>query len=244
MNQRRVNRSVPRNAGVPSFRVPLEATGRASLRHATLILLFTLERQHSVVRSFHKEGRRSRTNANCVVNRKPGWARSLAIRWVRPSDFPNSKAKKRQPAWALFSASAVHKVKQYGDTLLRFRPGVGLRRQTLPDGPRYGQKVIECRSAGAAAGCAAALDQALDQPIGSKPLSALAAGKKTAAISVCDITRPAPNWLTLPPLPSASACAPGRDSGRGGVTILIATGAAPRGHWERDQGHPGRRDRG
>jgi nickel-dependent lactate racemase len=90
---------------------------------------------------------------------------------------------------------------------------------TLPDGPRY--EVIESRSASALPDVAAALDRALDQPIGSKPLSALAAGKKTAAISVCDITRPAPNWLTLPPLLRRL-----HDGGIPveGVTILIATG--------------------
>jgi lactate racemase len=90
---------------------------------------------------------------------------------------------------------------------------------TLPDGPRY--EVIESRSASALADVAAALDRALDHPIGSRPLSALAAGKKTAAISVCDITRPAPNWLTLPPLLLRL-----HDAGIpvDGVTIMIATG--------------------
>jgi nickel-dependent lactate racemase len=90
---------------------------------------------------------------------------------------------------------------------------------TLPDGPRY--EVIESRSASALPDVAAALNRALDHPIGSKPLSVLAAGKKTAAISVCDITRPAPNWLTLPPLLQRL-----HDAGIpvDGVTILIATG--------------------
>ena len=90
---------------------------------------------------------------------------------------------------------------------------------TLPDGPRY--EVIESRSAAALLDVAAALDRALDHPIGSRPLSALAAGKKTAAISVCDITRPAPNWLTLPPLLQRlhAAGIPVE-----GVTLLIATG--------------------
>ncbi len=94
--------------------------------------------------------------------------------------------------------------------------GLGL---TLPDGPRY--EVIESRSASALPDVASALDAALDHPIGSKPLAALAAGKKTAAISVCDITRPAPNWLTLPPLLRRL-----HDAGIPveGITILIATG--------------------
>jgi lactate racemase len=90
---------------------------------------------------------------------------------------------------------------------------------TLPDGPNY--EVIESRSASALPDVDAALGAALDRPIGGKPLSALAAGKKTAAISVCDITRPAPNWLTLPPLLRRL-----HDAGIpvDGVTILIATG--------------------
>jgi lactate racemase len=90
---------------------------------------------------------------------------------------------------------------------------------TLPDGPTY--EVLESRSASALPDVNAALAQALDHPIGSKPLSALAAGKKTAAISVCDITRPAPNRLTLPPLLERlhHAGIPPE-----GVTILIATG--------------------
>src|ERR1700753_3471485 len=90
---------------------------------------------------------------------------------------------------------------------------------TLPDGPRY--EVIESRSASALPDVKGALDAALDRPIGSKPLAALAVGKKTAAISVCDITRPAPNSVTLPPLLRRlhEAGIPVE-----GVTILIATG--------------------
>jgi nickel-dependent lactate racemase len=89
----------------------------------------------------------------------------------------------------------------------------------LPDGPRY--ELIESRSASPLPDVAAALDAALDRPIASKPLRELAAGKKTAAISVCDITRPAPNWLTLPPMLKRL-----HDAGIPveGVTILIATG--------------------
>jgi lactate racemase len=45
-----------------------------------------------------------------------------------------------------------------------------------------------------------ALGTALDAPVTGLPLMELARGKKTAAISVCDITRPAPNPITLPPL--------------------------------------------
>jgi lactate racemase len=89
----------------------------------------------------------------------------------------------------------------------------------FPDGHRY--EVIESRSASALPDVSAALDRALDHPIGSKPLAELAAGKKTAAISVCDITRPAPNSVTLPPLLKRlhQAGIPVE-----GVTICIATG--------------------
>jgi lactate racemase len=102
---------------------------------------------------------------------------------------------------------------------IRFAFGQHGLDMVLPDGPRY--EVIESRSASPLPDVTAALDQALDRPIGSRPLSALAAGKKTAAISVCDITRPAPNWLTLPPLLQRLHAA---GIPVDGVTILIATG--------------------
>jgi nickel-dependent lactate racemase len=90
---------------------------------------------------------------------------------------------------------------------------------SLPDGPMY--ELVESRSASPLADVLAALDAALDAPINSRPLRELAVGKTTAAISVCDITRPAPNWLTLPPLLQRL-----HEGGIpvDGVTILIATG--------------------
>jgi nickel-dependent lactate racemase len=89
----------------------------------------------------------------------------------------------------------------------------------LPDGFQY--DVIRSRSASELGDVRTAIENALDHPIGCKPLMALAAGKKTAAISVCDITRPAPNSLTLPPLLSRlhKAGIPAE-----GITILVATG--------------------
>jgi nickel-dependent lactate racemase len=89
----------------------------------------------------------------------------------------------------------------------------------LPEG--FIGEVLQGRSAGPIADVRAALAAALDAPIGSAPLVELAQGKRTAAISVCDITRPAPNSTTLPPLLE-------RLHAGGipveGVTILIATG--------------------
>ena len=90
---------------------------------------------------------------------------------------------------------------------------------SLPDGPHY--DLIESRSARALPDPQAALGAALDHPIASLPLLELAAGKRTAAISVCDITRPAPNRITLPPLLERLHAA---GIPRDGVTILIATG--------------------
>jgi nickel-dependent lactate racemase len=67
----------------------------------------------------------------------------------------------------------------------------------------------------------AALEAALKNPTGTRPLAELARGKKTACIVVCDITRPVPNKLILPPLVKTIEA-----SGvpRSGITILVATG--------------------
>lgn len=89
----------------------------------------------------------------------------------------------------------------------------------LPEGPNW--RILEPRSATPVADVDTALDKALDHPIGTVPLIELARGKRTAAISVCDITRPAPNATTLPPLLErlhAGGISPDN------VTILIATG--------------------
>ncbi len=90
---------------------------------------------------------------------------------------------------------------------------------SVPDGFDY--EVVRSRAARALDDAAGALAAALDSPIGCEPLAKLAAGKRTAAIAVCDITRPAPNRATLPPLLTRlhQAGIPVE-----GVTILIATG--------------------
>lgn len=89
----------------------------------------------------------------------------------------------------------------------------------LPEGYRY--QLLEARSAHALPYADAALASALETPIGAPALRKLAAGKKTAAISVCDITRPAPNRVVLPHVLRnlAEAGIP-----REAVTVLIATG--------------------
>ncbi len=90
---------------------------------------------------------------------------------------------------------------------------------TLPPGPEY--VLLEAKSAAPLADEIAALRAGLENPIGSAPLRELAQGKRTAAISVCDITRPAPNRKTLPLILEVLEAA---GIPRSGITICIATG--------------------
>lgn len=94
----------------------------------------------------------------------------------------------------------------------------GLEAQ-LPAGFQY--RFLEARSAQALDDPLAALEHGLDHPIGCPSLVEMARGKSSAAISVCDITRPAPNKTVLPLVLRrlAEAGIP-----LSGVTILIATG--------------------
>jgi nickel-dependent lactate racemase len=85
----------------------------------------------------------------------------------------------------------------------------------------FASQIVRSRSAAALSDLEAVLGAALDHPIGCQPLAALAAGKRSAAISVCDITRPAPNWITLPPLLNRLHAA---GIPIEGITLLIATG--------------------
>ena len=89
----------------------------------------------------------------------------------------------------------------------------------VPDS--FQTQVVHSRTGDALEDESAALGHALDSPIGCGSLKELALGKKTAAISVCDITRPAPNRVTLPPVLERlhAAGIPAE-----GVMILIATG--------------------
>jgi nickel-dependent lactate racemase len=89
----------------------------------------------------------------------------------------------------------------------------------LPDGFEY--RFLEARSAVPVDDPNGEIEAALDRPIGTPSLAELAKGKRSASISVCDITRPAPNRLTLPPILRRL-----HDAGiqREAVTILIATG--------------------
>jgi nickel-dependent lactate racemase len=90
---------------------------------------------------------------------------------------------------------------------------------SLPEGFDY--LVLDAKAADPLADPTAALEAALDHPIAGPPLTELAQGKRTAAISVCDITRPAPNRIVLPPVLRRLEAA-GID--RANIVILIATG--------------------
>lgn len=68
----------------------------------------------------------------------------------------------------------------------------------LPKGPSW--RVLRLRQEAPLSDIPTALAAALDHPIGTPPLLEVAKGKSSAAIAVCDITRPAPNSVTLPPL--------------------------------------------
>ncbi|MDX1431330.1 MAG: nickel-dependent lactate racemase [Gammaproteobacteria bacterium] len=68
---------------------------------------------------------------------------------------------------------------------------------------------------------AAAIAGALDAPVACAPLPELAAGKRSACILVCDITRPVPNGLFLRPLIERLHAA---GIPREAITVLVATG--------------------
>src|SRR5947209_11671218 len=67
----------------------------------------------------------------------------------------------------------------------------------------------------------AAVALALQNPIGSRPLAEVARGRKNACILVCDITRPVPNRVVLPPLLRTLE---EQGIARRDILILIATG--------------------
>ena len=67
----------------------------------------------------------------------------------------------------------------------------------------------------------AAVTQALQDPVGTAPLAQLAGAARSAAIAICDITRPVPNGLFLRPLIETlmEAGIPARN-----IRVLVATG--------------------
>lgn len=82
-------------------------------------------------------------------------------------------------------------------------------------------QVLRPRFAAGLADEDAALAAAIASPIGCPSLEDLARGKKSAAIAVCDITRPAPNKTVLPHVIGALQAGGISPSA---ITIMIATG--------------------
>src|SRR5262245_31938360 len=66
-----------------------------------------------------------------------------------------------------------------------------------------------------------AVAEALARPIGTPPLAEVACGRKNACILVCDITRPVPNRILLPPM---LRILEEQGIARRDVLILVATG--------------------
>jgi lactate racemase len=90
---------------------------------------------------------------------------------------------------------------------------------TLPDANLVAP--LSIRPAPPLADPQAAILEAMANPIGSRPLAELARGRKDACIVICDITRPVPNKLILPPmLRTLKEAGIPRDK----IVILIATG--------------------
>ena len=89
----------------------------------------------------------------------------------------------------------------------------------LPDS--WDVTVIEKQSMPALAAPVAAVEAALAAPVGAPPLAEAARGCRRVCILICDITRPVPNGLFLPPLVRRlldAGVAPAA------ITILVATG--------------------
>ncbi len=82
-------------------------------------------------------------------------------------------------------------------------------------------KVLQMQPAEPLADPEKAVEESLQRPIGGASLSELARGKHSACVAICDITRPAPNRILLPPILRTL-----EEAGmpRGAITILIATG--------------------
>ncbi len=83
------------------------------------------------------------------------------------------------------------------------------------------QAILGLKPAAAIADTSAAIAAALAAPIGTRPLAEVANGRKNACIVICDVTRPVPNKLLLPPI---IATLEASGIARRDITILIATG--------------------
>jgi nickel-dependent lactate racemase len=89
----------------------------------------------------------------------------------------------------------------------------------LPDDRLVG--TLALRPATPLANASSAVWDKLRKPTGTPPLADLARRKRTACILICDITRPVPNSVILPPILATLERA---GMPKNGITILVATG--------------------
>jgi nickel-dependent lactate racemase len=89
----------------------------------------------------------------------------------------------------------------------------------LPDDRIVGP--LSIRPAAPLADPHAAVADALRRPIGAPPLAEVARGRKNACILICDITRPVPNQLLLPPILRTLE---EQGIARRDILLLVATG--------------------
>jgi nickel-dependent lactate racemase len=89
----------------------------------------------------------------------------------------------------------------------------------LPDDRLIGP--LHIRDAAPLPDPAAAVAEALRRPIGTPPLAEVARGRRNACVLVCDVTRPVPNRLILPPLLRTLE---EQGIARKDILILVATG--------------------
>lgn len=82
-------------------------------------------------------------------------------------------------------------------------------------------KVLEARHGAALPDPETAVSRALAEPIGCSPLAELARGHEEAVVVICDMTRPVPNRVLLPPIVRTLE---GVGIRRERITILVATG--------------------
>lgn len=103
--------------------------------------------------------------------------------------------------------------------LVELNYGRGMLPVELPDD--IDVTVVTKRPMPALANPATAIAEALAHPVGAPPLADAASGARSACILICDITRPVPNGLFLPPLVRTlldAGVAPDA------ITVLVATG--------------------
>jgi len=89
----------------------------------------------------------------------------------------------------------------------------------LPD-----RNVVKClgyRPAAPVPDPTAAIQEVLARPTGTRPLADLARGRQSACVVICDVTRPVPNAVLLPPI---LAVLESNGIPRDRIVILVATG--------------------